>query len=168
MGNSPKLAAPSFKKALRDSFKTGPTFRTYARQKGATVMLNGPHAHPYPKQPVKELEIGLTTMKAHGGYWDFFTIFKRQEQAWLQTQKQRLRQSPSFQKDLRDRMHSEPATVRNGSHRGKAINAFNKLDLKSHVFKKMNERMTIKENEDYNKLCDLSEASSLRYTPKIN
>lgn len=52
------------------------------------VKVNGAFGHPYPKYPIKELEIGRTTMAAHGGFWDYFTIFKRQEQAWLNQQKQ--------------------------------------------------------------------------------
>jgi hypothetical protein len=50
---------------------------------------------------MRETEGIKTSMQQHGGFWDYFAIAKRQEGAWLQKQKQILRNDPAQQAILR-------------------------------------------------------------------
>ena len=50
--------------------------------------MKNPFQTSYPRVPVKELEEGRTSMDSHGGYWDYFSIFKKREEAWLKKQKE--------------------------------------------------------------------------------
>lgn len=58
--------------------------------------MKNPFQTSYPRVPVKELEEGRTSMDSHGGYWDYFSIFKKREEAWLKKQKEVLGQNYWF------------------------------------------------------------------------
>jgi len=40
-------------------------------------------------------------MDSHGGYWDYFSIFRKREEAWLKKQREVLGNNYWFQRDLR-------------------------------------------------------------------
>ena len=98
-------------------------------------------------------------MDSHGGYWDYFSIFRKREEAWLKKQREVLGNNYWFQRDLRtNKKYQKDKTEQTKEHglKSKQVMTFNKLSLKSHVFKKLNENIQEKEEEEYNKLRDIN------------